>query len=74
MIALPQSGAPLLGILRGSSHTDIRQQWYLTGFLIYGDGFPGKRDTFSLNYHHIAYQKVTSFSGWINEKIKSKNS
>lgn len=69
-LALPLSGAPLLGKLRGTSDTRRRQKWYLTGILIYGDGYPGNRDTISTKYKHVGYHKVTKFSDWIKRTIE----
>ncbi|XP_066927179.1 uncharacterized protein [Clytia hemisphaerica] len=67
--SLPLSGTPLLGMLRGTPPSKKRQRWYLTGVLIYGDGYPGQRATMSTEYHHIGYYKVTTFTDWLKRTI-----
>ena len=64
------SGTPLLGMLRGTLPGRRRQKWFLTGVLIYGDGYPGARKTYSPDYRYIGYHKASSFVQWIRDQEK----
>lgn len=68
---LPMSGSPLLAVLRGTSPLRRKQKWYLAAILIQGDGFPGKRKTYSPIYKHVGYYRASQFVNWIRHTIKT---
>ena len=69
---LPTSGAPLLAMLRRTSPLVPSQKWYLTGILVHGDGYPGKRKTFPTDYEYVGYLKIGMFIDWINDTIERR--